>query len=176
MNVLFVTREYPPFEVGGVAIHTLHLVRNLKKIGVSCKVLSFGNDKYSTDEVTFVNPSSSIIERDNATVALDSKIPADILRFSKIANKLLQKDKFDVIHVEEPYVGAFISTKHGETKLCTFHDTSFGEIKAIMGRSFSGSSLKRTVFYTSLGFFLESMSIASSRRSNCSDSPSKRRT
>jgi glycosyltransferase involved in cell wall biosynthesis len=163
MNVLFVTREYPPFVVGGVAVHTYQLVKNITKLGVSCKVLSFGDAKFSSEEVTFVNPSSSIIERGNVSLALDMKIPVDIVRFSRIANRLLKKEKFDLIHVEEPYVGAFIAPRHNQVKVSTFHDTSYGEIKAMIGHSLDVSSLKRTLFYSSMGFYLEFMSIASSR-------------
>jgi glycosyltransferase involved in cell wall biosynthesis len=162
MNVLFVTREYPPFVVGGVAVHTFHLVKNLEKLGVSCRVLSFGDEKCSSEKVTFVKPSSSIIERSNVSLALDVKIPSDIVRFSKITNRILKNKQFDVVHVEEPYVGAFITPRHNQVKVSTFHDTSFGEIKAMMGHSFSVSSLKRTFFYSSLGLYLEFICIASS--------------
>ncbi len=163
MKVLFLTREYPPFVVGGVAVHTFNLIKHLSKLGVSCKVLSFGDEKLSNDSIIFVNPSSSIIDRSDSSIALDAKIPIDIIRFSRIAKRLMKKEKFDVIHVEEPYVGAFIRQMGSKVKVTTFHDTSFGEIRAILGRSFSASSLKRTIFYSLLGFYLEFMSISSSR-------------
>jgi glycosyltransferase involved in cell wall biosynthesis len=162
MKVLFVTREYPPFEVGGVAVHTFNLVKHLTELGVSCKVISFGDEKFSSEDVTFVNPSSSIIDRGDASVALDARIPADIVRFSRIAKNVVKSQKFDVIHVEEPYVGALIRQTSSQVKVTTFHDTSYGEVKAILGHSFSSSSFKRTFFYSSLGFYLELMSIASS--------------
>jgi glycosyltransferase involved in cell wall biosynthesis len=162
MNVLFVTREYPPFEVGGIAVHTFNLVKNLVKLGVSCKVVTFGNRKMSTENVVFVDPSSSILERSNSPLASNFRIPFDILRFSQVANALIDKEQFDIVHVEEPYVGAFIAGNGKPTKVSTFHTTSFGEITVMLGHSFSSSSLKRLLFYSSLGFFLESMSIASS--------------
>lgn len=112
MNVLFVTREYPPFVVGGIGVHTFKLVEHLTKLGVSCNVISFGNEQFSTENVHFVNPSSSIMETSDGTLSSNVRIPFDILRFSRIANKMIQKKKFDIIHVEEPYVGPFINGSH----------------------------------------------------------------
>jgi len=162
MKVLFITREYPPFEVGGIAVHTFNLVKNIAKLGVSCKVLSFGDEKFSSKDVTFVNPSSSIIERSNVSLALNARIPADIVRFSRIANRMLKNEQFDVVHVEEPYVGALVSPSGPQVKVSTFHTTGFGEVKAMIGHSLGGYGLKRAFFYSSLGLFLEFMGIASS--------------
>jgi glycosyltransferase involved in cell wall biosynthesis len=162
MKVLFITREYPPFEVGGIAVHTFNLVKNIAKLGVSCKVLSFGDEKFSSEHVTFVGPSSSIIERSNVSLALNARIPADIVRFSRIANHMLKNEQFDVVHVEEPYVGALVSPSGHQVKVTTFHTTSFGEIKAMIGHSLNGYSLKRASYYFSFGLLFESMGIASS--------------
>ena len=160
LKVLFVAREYPPFEVGGAAIHTFNLVKNLQKIGVFCRVLSFGDPSFSNDEVTFVKPSSSVIEKCNSSASNDIRIPFDILRITRIANNWIMNEKFDIIHVEEPYIGAFVRHKR---KVTTIHDTSYGEVKSLLryGRSFS--VLKRLAFYFSMGFFFELMSIASSQ-------------
>ena len=129
MKVLFVTREYPPFDVGGIAVHTFNLVKNISRLGVSCKVLSFGNENFSSEDVTFVNPSSSIIERSNVSLALNAKIPVDIVRFSGIANRMLKKEQFDVVHVEEPYVGAFVSPsgQSGQSNHVPHHQLWRGE-------------------------------------------------
>jgi glycosyltransferase involved in cell wall biosynthesis len=162
MKVLFLTREYPPFEVGGVAVHAFNLVKNISALGVSCKVLSFGDKDCSTENVTFIDPSSSIIERKNVSLGFNAKIPFDILRYSHIANNLLKKEKFDIIHVEEPYVGALVSSTRHQVKVSTFHTTSIGEIRAIVGHSFSGYGIKRAAFYSSLGVFLDFKGITSS--------------
>jgi glycosyltransferase involved in cell wall biosynthesis len=162
MKVLFITREYPPYEVGGIAVHTFNLVKNIAKLGVSCKVLSFGDEQFSSRNVTFVTPSSSIIERRNVSLALNARIPADIVRFSKIANLMLRNEQFDIVHVEEPYVGALVSPSTHQAKVTTFHTTSFGEIKAMIGHSLNGYGLKRAFFYSSLGLYFEFVGIASS--------------
>jgi glycosyltransferase involved in cell wall biosynthesis len=162
MKVLFVTREYPPFEVGGIAVHTFNLVKNIAKLGVSCKVLSFGDEMFSSQDVKFVTPSSSIIERGNVSLALNSRIPIDIMRFSRIANQLLKHEHFDVVHVEEPYVGALVFPNAHQVKVTTFHTTSFGEVKAMIGNSLGSYGVKRALFYSSLGIYLELMGISSS--------------
>jgi glycosyltransferase involved in cell wall biosynthesis len=160
VKILFVTREYPPFEVGGVAIHTFNLVKNLKKIGVSCRVLSFGAPSSSNEEVTFIKPSSSIIMKSDSSIKMDFKIPLDILRITRIANNLISKENFDVVHVEEPYVGAFVRHKR---KITTIHDTSYGEIISILRQQQSFLAFKRVLFYFVMGIYLELMSIVSSR-------------
>jgi glycosyltransferase involved in cell wall biosynthesis len=159
VKVLFVAREYPPFEVGGAAIHTFNLVENLQKIGVCCKVLSFGNPEFSNNNVTFIAPSSSVIEKSNSSASNDARIPFDILRITQIANKWIKNEDFDVIHIEEPYIGAFIKHKR---KVTTFHDTSFGEIKSLLRYEKTFPVLKRLLFYFTMGFFFELISRVSS--------------
>jgi glycosyltransferase involved in cell wall biosynthesis len=159
MKVLFVAREYPPFEVGGAAVHTFNLVKNLKKIGVSCKVISFGDPRYSNHEVVFVPPSSSIISKSNCSMNMDLKIPLDIVRITRIANYLIKTEGFDVVHVQEPYVGAFVRHRR---KVTTVHDTSYGDIKSLLRSNKNFPNIKRVAFYFSLGFFLELMCTTSS--------------
>jgi len=160
MRVLFVTREYPPFEVGGVAKHTFHLVKHLNKIGVLCKVLSLGDSRFSSQDTVFVDPLSSIIRRSNSAIVLDAKIPLDIVRFGRIANELIKKEGFDIVHVEEPYVGGLV--RH-ERKVTTVHDTSYGEIKSIFRHPTGFPDLKRAIFYASIGPYLEWKCVTSSK-------------
>ena len=56
----FCGNEYPPYSAGGVSKHTYFLVNHLKKIGVNCRVLSFGYPNDSSNEVTFIEPNSSV--------------------------------------------------------------------------------------------------------------------
>ncbi len=160
MKVLFVTREYPPFEVGGIARHTFNLVKYLRESGVACKVVSFGDKEFSSDDVTFINPSSSIINRSSSQLISDLKIPLDLARFSRTVNTLIKEERFDIVHVEEPYVGAFIRHKK---KVTTFHTTAYGDIKALFHHLNNFSNLKRVIFFASIGLYSELMSAASSR-------------
>jgi 1,4-alpha-glucan branching enzyme len=159
VKVLFVTREYPPFEVGGVAVHTFNLVKFLKKIGIHCQVLSFGNPQCSTDEVTFISPSSSVIRKSDSPASMDMKIPLDILKMNRVVTDLLKTEHYDVVHVEEPYVGAFIKHPH---KVTTIHDTSYGEIKSILHQPATAPNVKRLIFYFVFGMYFEVMCLASS--------------
>jgi len=159
IKVLFVAREYPPFEVGGAAVHTFNLVKNLKALGISCKVISFGDQTCSTSDVLFIPPSSSIISKFNRSLVMDFRIPLDIIKLTKVVRNLIKTEKFDIIHVQEPYVGAFVRQNH---KVTTVHDTSYGDIKALLHSSKSFASLKRIGFYFLLGFFLELMCTVSS--------------
>lgn len=159
MKVLFVAREYPPFEVGGVAVHTFNLVKNLKEHGISCKVISFGDPKCSTSDVLFIPSSSSIISKSDCSLSMDLRIPCDVIKLTKVFKNLIKTEKFDIIHVQEPYVGAFV--RHSR-KVTTVHDTSFGEIKSLLHSDRSFASMKRIGFYVVLGFFFELMCTISS--------------
>lgn len=160
MKVLLVTREYPPFEVGGVAKHTYYLAKHLKRLGVLCKVISFGDPKLSDDSVIFVEPSSSMISRSSLGLKSDTRIIFDINRLRKLVEEINRKDRFDIIHVEEPYVGGGI--KH-DRKVTTIHDTSYGELKSILNHNISTRELKRIGFYLSIGALQEWKSIYSSK-------------
>ena len=152
MRVLFAAREYPPFEVGGVAKHTFYLVKHLRNLGVECEVLSFGNSKFSEDGTRFIDPSSSIISRSNSAITSDARIPFDIRRYGRIANELIGKEDFDIVHVEEPYVGAFV--KHNR-KVTTLHDTSYGEMKSILHQK--PFTLKRRIPLYLIGWIRKKM-------------------
>jgi len=159
MKILMVTREYPPFVVGGVARHTYYLTKYLKKKGAEVKVVSFGDPKFSNEEALFIKPSSSIISRELRSIAEDIKVPLDILRFTNIIKHFLKNGEYNVVHVQEPYVGGLIRYEY---KVTTIHDTSFGEIKSYV-KYFEGGSLKRIAFYIVIGYAMEFLSISTSR-------------
>jgi glycosyltransferase involved in cell wall biosynthesis len=152
LKVLFVAREYPPFEVGGVARHTFNLVGHLKKLGVECHVVSFGDPLRSGDGVRFIRPRSSIISRGRRPVNQDLQVPFDIVRFTSVVDRLVEREGFDVVHVEEPYVGSFV--RH-ERKVTTIHDTSYGELRSILNAPAGLTDFRRAIFYIYLGFLFE---------------------
>jgi glycosyltransferase involved in cell wall biosynthesis len=160
MKVLFVAREYPPFEVGGVARHTFNLVGHLRKLGVECEVVSFGDPLQSNDGVRFIRPRSSIISRGRQPAYLDLQVPFDIVRFTSMVNRLIEREGFDVVHVEEPYVGSFVT--HGR-KVTTIHDTSYGELRSILNAPSGLTDFRRAIFYIYLGFLFEKESGRNSR-------------
>jgi glycogen(starch) synthase len=160
MKVLMVTREFPPFVVGGIATHTFHLSRALINLGVDVKVVSFGNPKRSSDAVTFIQPKSSIISSSKQVMGRDLAILYDIARFRRILNKMIAKEGFDIVHVQEPYVGGHIKA---ETKITTIQTTSYGELSSMAASSAGLHEIERVLFYVGVGFIMEHASLASSK-------------
>ena len=164
MKVLIAAREYPPYIVGGVATHTERLVKYLRLQGVYVDVLSFGRQAGIVDSprgrVFFIKPESSIISRSDEGIARDAKVPKDIIRFTAIASKLAEKEDYDIVHVEEPYVGGLIRHR---AKVTTIHDTSYGEIRSIISsKILSSYTIRKTIFYLTLGYAMEYASLATS--------------
>ncbi len=160
LRVLFVTREFPPFVVGGSGVHAGLLVKHLRKLGVSCDVLSFGDPEASRDGVTFLRPSSSIKSKSGNSLQNDLRIISDVQRMTRAANERIARDSYDIVHVEEPYVGAMVSHRR---KVTTIHDTSYGELRALLRRPTSMQDVKRMIFYITFGAFFELRSSSSSK-------------
>jgi len=131
----------------------------LRKRGVKVKVVSFGDPRLSDEDTLFIEPKSSIISRKPEGIARDVKVSLDIARFTNIVRSALRNGEFDILHVQEPYVGGLISYEY---KVTTIHDTSFGEIRSYL-KYLDSSSLKRVVFYIAAGYAMEFASVATSR-------------
>jgi len=160
MRVLFLTREFPPNSVGGIAKHILWLSDNLSRLGITCKVLSYGDPSDSNDMVTFITPESSLSPgkvrlRDNLMIL------RDIRRIDKIADDLLKKEEFDIIHVEDPYLGPFLQSPRVVT---TVHDTSVGELHSMIHNVHTIVDVKYSVFFASLGPILERLTLSRTRK------------
>lgn len=159
MRVLMVSREFPPFIVGGTGVHTGYLVKHLRRLGVGVKVVAFGDPGLSNSEVSFIKPKSSILERGKTTIASDVRVLEDISRLVGRVKKELEREHYDVVHVQEPYVGGLVS--YHKRKVTTIHDTSFGEIKGYLKYP-TAQSFKRILFYVALGYWMELISIVNS--------------
>lgn len=155
-----ISREYPPFMVGGTGLHTFNLVKYLSSRGVEIKVLSFGDPGFSDDVVSFIKPRSSIISRRESSILSDLRVLGDILNITKKTKEMVNREHFDLIHVQEPYVGGLITHRY---KVTTIHDTSFGEIKGYVKYISETQGLKRIVFYVAIGYWMEFLSIDNSR-------------
>lgn len=161
-----VTREYPPFTVGGIATHTFLLTKFLRKLGVEVTVVSFGDPKFTTDSEIFLSPRSSLLEETHGITKLhkDLNLIVDIKHITNYVRKLLRQRKFDIVHVQEPYIGGLIT--YNGRKITTFHTTGMGEIKSILeyySHNANPHTLKKTIFYATLGYFMEYSSILSSK-------------
>jgi glycosyltransferase involved in cell wall biosynthesis len=160
LRVLIVGREYPPFIVGGVATHTYNLVNSLEQLGVDVDVISFGDSRKSNGKVTFIDPKSSMISREGQPISRDLLIPYDIASFTRKIIGIIEGNKYDVVHIQEPYVGGLIKAQN---KITTIHDTSYSEVTSILSDSPHFRNIERMVFYTSFGFLMEYASLATSK-------------
>jgi len=160
MKVLFLTREYPPHSIGGISKHIFWLVKNLKKMGVKCKVLSFGDPKSSTREVFFINPESSVSVYKNS-LKHNLRIISDIKKINKIADNIVSKEGFDIIHVEDPYFGPFLKFRNIVT---TVHDTSIGEIQSMINNIRTILDIKYFIYFASLGQILEYLTFRKTKK------------
>ena len=154
------TREYPPHIVGGIATHTFHLREHLSRLGVEAHVVSFGNPASGNSHVTFVRPASSIIDRENRGALPNSAVPYDLIRFTLLVREMLKRGGYDILHVQEPYVGGLLTAKN---KVTTIHDTSLGELDSMKASGLARKSIVRAGFYLTLGLAMERASIANSR-------------
>jgi glycosyltransferase involved in cell wall biosynthesis len=160
MKVLMVTREFPPYVVGGVGTHTLHLSQAVQRAGVDVNVISFGSPKASSGLVRFVHPKSSIISRSAYGTGHDLAIIYDIVRYGKILRSVVAKNDYNIVHVQEPYVGGFL---RAENKITTVHDTSYGELRSMATGPSGVREIGKIAFYSTLGFIEEYASLASSK-------------
>ncbi|MEM2505865.1 MAG: glycosyltransferase family 4 protein [Nitrososphaeria archaeon] len=164
MRILMVTREYGKFIVGGAGVATTKLVKYLRLEGAEVHVLSFGDPSYNNEFDHYISPRGSILteSRQVTNIPSDIMIFHDILRLTKEAKRLAKTYGCEVIHVQEPYVGGLIT--FDERKITTIHDTSYGEIKAIKEGGFNTvQDVKKLAFYSSMGYAMELLSIATSR-------------
>ena len=162
MRVLFATREYPPFYVGGIGKQTFFLAKYLKRKGVGVTVVSFGDPRLSSNDVIFIKPKSSIISRKHDNISEDVKIIFDIAVFTKSVKEILRSGDFDVLHVTEPYVGGFIPYEY---KVTTIHSITPDELRVHMRYYETKVSeiFKRLVFYSVIGYSMDLASIVTSK-------------
>ncbi len=160
MKILMVTREYPPFIIGGVATHTYNLVKALRSLGIDVDVLSFGDPRYNDENTFYMKPSSSIISKRYYGIGSSLAVIYDIYRYKLYFEKLINERGYDLVHVQEPYIGGYIRYEH---KVTTIHDTSYGEIKSIFSSLTRRHDMAKLGFYITLGYLQEYFSIATSR-------------
>ncbi len=162
LKVLVVAREYGKFIVGGAGVATSKLVEYLRNEGIEVYVLSFGSPEYSNELDHYIKPKSSILieSKQKTKTSHDIMLLFDIERITRKAKNLAKKLGIDIIHVQEPYIGGFISHK---AKITTIHDTSYREILTLKTTGFHDfQSMKKMFFYSTLGFLMEYLSISSS--------------
>jgi glycosyltransferase involved in cell wall biosynthesis len=156
MRVLFLTREYPPHSVGGIAKHVFWLSKSLIKLGVECRVLSFGNPSDTRENVTFV-PSTSSLSPTKVKLKENLMVLQNIHKIDQLANDIFRAERFDILHIEDSYLGPFVKTCNTVT---TIHTTRVGELISMVHNIQTGSDLKHAAFSASLGPILEHSTLA----------------
>jgi len=158
-----VTREYPPFSVGGISRHTFELTKHLEKIDCDCTVVSFGNITRKQGSLIYLGTSSDILNtlnrRDKGYLRRftgDLRILCDIRRLNRYATAIANHDHFDILHVQDPIFGPFVKHRNIVT---TVHVTRMGELSALRNSIHCLSDLELAVFFSSFGLAMDWINI-----------------
>ena len=126
-----------PYDVafpGGVSAHIQNLSTNLQKRGVVTSIIAPASSGYDNSIPNLIQMGSSVAVPTGGSVA---RISFSVWMAKQIRN-LIKEEKYDVVHVHEPFAGALTlsvlskSLDNGPIKIGTFH-------------SFEGSSLYKLV-------------------------------
>lgn len=130
MKILMLSWEYPPRVVGGIARVVYELSKKLSYEGHDVSVITYreGNSPYYEVEDSGVK----VYRVDNTNInSLDFTSWVLQLNFSMIecANKLIQKEKFDVIHAHDwltAFTGKTLKQSFNIPLIATIHATEYG--------------------------------------------------
>lgn len=99
MEILLVTREFPPFVLGGVAYHSYYLARSLIALGHNVTILT-SDHCYSNKDFSMFN-----LENLNIQKIRYYNLPAPRIWFNEAVKRYLANhcfvNKFDIIHSHE---------------------------------------------------------------------------
>lgn len=130
MKILMLSWEYPPRVVGGISRVVYELSKQLSFEGHEVSVITYreGNSPYFEEEKSGVK----VYRVDNTNInSLDFTSWILQLNFSMIecANKLMQKEKFDVIHAHDwltAFTGKTLKQSFNVPLIATIHATEYG--------------------------------------------------
>jgi len=160
MRVLIVTREYPPASEGGISRRLANLVPMLKDRGVDVGVVAFGGRSLVGERTYLLNAQSPILyTRQSEPSATDAaSVLTDIWRLDKYASLILSHESYDLVQVEEPVFGPFISSS--VPKIVTTHTTQLGEFKALLGLLNGTRQVIRLLFSGTIGWIFDRLCLA----------------
>jgi glycosyltransferase involved in cell wall biosynthesis len=164
LRVLIVSREYPPSSEGGISTHLTKIVPRLLDRGVDLGVLCYGGGSLAGEKIYSMKVSSKILyNRGDAPTANDlASILNDIRRLDTAASEISLSNAYDLIHVQEPIFGPFISSPL--PMLVTVHATQIGEVLALRRILNSSTQVKRLVFSAAIGILFDEMCCRKSRK------------
>ena len=155
MRVLIVTREYPPSAEGGVSRRLSKLVPALIDRGVKVGVVCFGGKSLAGEMMYCLDARSRILytRSGEPSVIEGASVVADILRLDRYASDILSRGTYDLVQIEEPVFGPFISSS--VPKVVTTHSTQLGMFRALLGVFGSPREVNRLAFSGSLGWVFD---------------------
>lgn len=79
-----------------------------------------------------------------------ASVLTDIWRLDRYASRILSREHYDLVQVEEPVFGPFISSR--VPKVVTVHTTQLGEFNALLGLFKNGRQAIRLLFSGTVGW------------------------
>ncbi len=157
MRVLIVTREYPPASEGGISRRLTNLVPGLLKAGVDIGVVCFNGASQFGERVFSLAPKGRILYTRSGEPSLRDapSILTDIWRLDRKASGLLSTGAYDLVQIEEPVFGPFISAS--VPRVVTTHVTQVGEFHALFRPSRITRGAKRLAFSGSIGWIFDGL-------------------
>jgi glycosyltransferase involved in cell wall biosynthesis len=155
MRVLIVTREYPPSAEGGISRRLSNLVPALLDRGVEVGVVCFGGASLAGETLYCLDARSRILyTRSGEPSAIEgASVVADIWRLDRYASDILSRRKYDLVQIEEPVFGPFITSS--VPRVVTTHSTQLGMFRALLGVFGSPREMNRLAFSGTLGWFFD---------------------
>ncbi len=122
MNVLLISREYPPYEKGGICRIAVYLAKYADRYGVNLTIIA----NHPLLGIATEKVNSTIIYR---VPSLGKTFLTQMPSFGYYASRMVDKiqDDYDVLYsiysplfcrIKRPFIGGFFSTRYGEYVTC----------------------------------------------------------
>jgi len=159
VRLLIVSREYPPASEGGIARRLSCLVPRLLSKGIDVDVVCFGGSSLHGERIWSLCPHSRILYTHSAQPSARdaTSILTDIWRLDRYASRILSSGRYDLVQVEDPVFGPFISSP--VPKIVTVHTTQLGEFKALLGLLRNRRQIGRLLFSGTIGWAFDRISL-----------------
>ena len=155
MRILIVSREYPPATEGGISRRLSNLVPRLMDRGLDVGVVCFGGSTLTGERIYSLDANSKILytRTGEPSVGDAASVLKDIWRLDRYASNILSSEQYDLVQVEEPVFGPFISSR--VPRIVTVHTTQLGEFYALRAVFNNVRQLKRLIFSGTFGWMFD---------------------
>jgi glycosyltransferase involved in cell wall biosynthesis len=140
------------------------VVPRLMDRGVDVGVVCFGGASIAGEKVYSLSTTSKILyTRNGEPNSTDfASLLNDIRRLDKAGSEISMRENYDLVQIEEPVFGPFLSTKL--PRIITVHNTQFGESKAMLRILQELGQTKRLFFSGTIGIFFDYLSLQRSTK------------